>query len=159
MERWTRREDERLLTGKGRYVADIHVPGCLDAAFVRSKRTYEADASRTYDAGADRSHDAGVPSESRAPRVLFEVWAPPPRLLVFGANAHAAAVSRIDAHLGYHVTVCDARATFTTPERFPDADEVVVDWPHRYLAATETDHRTVVCVMTHDAKFDVPVLA
>ncbi|WP_420711362.1 XdhC family protein [Streptomyces sp. NRRL F-3307] len=76
-----------------------------------------------------------------------------------GANAHAGAASRIGALLGYHVTVCDARATFTTPERFPDADEVVVDWPHRYLAATETDHRTVVCVMTHGPKFDVPVLA
>ncbi|MGW4597548.1 XdhC family protein [Streptomyces sp. NPDC004457] len=121
-------------------------------------RTYEADASRRYEAGADRSHDAGAPHGSRAPRVLFESWAPPPRLLVFGANAHAAAVSRIGALLGYHVTVCDARAPFTTPERFPDADEVVVDWPHRYLAATRTDHRTVVCVMTHDAKFDVPVL-
>ncbi|MGV9929134.1 XdhC family protein [Streptomyces olivaceoviridis] len=122
-------------------------------------RTYQAGASRTYDAGVSRSREAGVPSGSRAPRVLFEAWVPSPRLLVFGANAHAAAVSRIGALLGYHVTVCDARAAFTTPERFPDADEVVVDWPHRYLAATETDRRTVVCVMTHDPKFDVPVLA
>lgn len=81
------------------------------------------------------------------------------RLLIFGANAHAAAVSRIGAILGYHVTVCDARSTFTTPERFPHAHEVVVDWPHRYLATTETDRSTVVCVMTHDPKFDVPVLA
>ncbi|MER6138700.1 XdhC/CoxI family protein [Streptomyces sparsogenes] len=105
---------------------------------------------------AVRSYDLGARGGTR---VLFEAWAPAPRLLVFGANAHAAAVSRIGAFLGYHVTVCDARATFTTPERFPDAHEVVVDWPHRYLAATETDHRTVVCVMTHDPKFDVPVLA
>ncbi|MEU6599791.1 XdhC family protein [Streptomyces flaveolus] len=122
-----------------------------------------ADARRMLDRDgtAVRSYetDAGVPGEPRAPRVFFEAWAPPPRLLVFGANAHAGVVSRIGALLGYHVTVCDARATFTTPERFPDADEVVVDWPHRYLAATETDHRTVVCVMTHDPKFDVPVLA
>ncbi|MEV5387879.1 XdhC/CoxI family protein [Streptomyces sp. NPDC052721] len=120
-----------------------------------------ADARRMLDQDgtAVRTYAAGVPSEPHAPRVLFEAWAPPPRLLVFGANAHAGAVSRIGTLLGYHVTVCDARATFTTPERFPDADEVVVDWPHRYLAATETDHRTVVCVMTHDPKFDVPVLA
>ncbi|WP_435866601.1 XdhC family protein [Streptomyces yokosukanensis] len=68
-------------------------------------------------------------------------------------------MSRIGAFPGYQVTVCDARSAFTTPERFPHAHEVVVDWPHRYLAATETDHRTVVCVMTHDPKFDVPVLA
>lgn len=124
-----------------------------------ASRSYEGGTERPYDAGVSRSHDAGVPGGPRAPRVLFEAWAPPPRLLVFGANAHAAAVSRIGALLGYHVTVCDARTAFTTPERFPEADEVVVDWPHRYLAATETDHRTVVCVMTHDPKFDVPVLA
>ncbi|MFG3026389.1 XdhC family protein [Streptomyces sp. NPDC048254] len=93
------------------------------------------------------------------PRVLFEAWFPPPRLLVFGADAHAAAVSQIGAFLGYHVTVCDARATLTTPERFPHAHEVVVDWPHRYLAGVETDRRTVVCMMTHDPKFDIPVLA
>lgn len=103
-----------------------------------------------------RTYDGEV---REAPQILFEAWAPQPRLLVFGADAHAAAVSGIGAFLGYHVTVCDARATFTTPERFPHADEVVVDWPHRYLAGTRTDDRTVVCVMTHDAKFDVPVLA
>jgi hypothetical protein len=64
--------------------------------------------------------------------------------------------------LGYRVTVCDARPMFATPSRFPSADEVVVDWPHRYLAAqVETDAidgRTVICVLTHDPKFDVPVL-
>jgi xanthine dehydrogenase accessory factor len=56
------------------------------------------------------------------------------------------------------VTLCDARAVFATPARFPDADEVVVDWPHRYLAGTELDARTVICVLTHDPKFDVPLL-
>ncbi|GAA2217384.1 XdhC family protein [Streptomyces nogalater] len=109
-----------------------------------------------HDTTAVRTYDLGVPGE---PRVVFEAWCPPPRLLVFGADAHAAAVSRIGAFLGYHVTVCDARSTFTTPERFPHAHEVVVDWPHRYLAGTRTDDRTAVCVTTHDPKFDVPVLA
>ncbi|MEW2288453.1 XdhC/CoxI family protein [Streptomyces sp. NPDC047841] len=131
------------------------------AVLADARRLLDRDGTtvRTYEAGASRTYEAGVPNGSRAPRVLFESWTPPPRLLVFGADAHAAAVSRVGVLLGYHVTVCDARAPFTTPERFPDADEVVVDWPHRYLAATRTDHRTVVCVMTHDAKFDVPVLA
>ncbi|MDH6708370.1 xanthine dehydrogenase accessory factor [Kitasatospora sp. MAA19] len=93
-----------------------------------------------------------------ATRVFLESWAPSPRLLVFGANDHAAAVAEIGAFLGFHVTVCDARPTFTTRERFPAAHDVVVDWPHRYLAAAETDCRTAVCVMTHDPKFDVPLL-
>jgi xanthine dehydrogenase accessory factor len=85
-----------------------------------------------------------------------------PRMIIFGAVDFAAALSRLGALLGYRVTVCDARAVFATERRFPDADEVVVDWPHRYLAAQLraglVDARTVVCVLTHDPKFDVPLL-
>ena len=82
----------------------------------------------------------------------------PPRLLVFGAVAFAESLVKMGKLLGYHVTVCDARPIFATPERYPEADEVVRDRPDRYLAATETDARTAVCVLTHDEKFDVPVL-
>ncbi|MEC3993773.1 XdhC/CoxI family protein [Actinacidiphila sp. DG2A-62] len=92
-------------------------------------------------------------------RVLYEPWTAPPRLLVFGAQDYAAAVTRVGRFLGYRVTLCDARATFATPSRFPDAHEVVVAWPHRYLATTPTDRRTAVCVLTHDEKFDIPLLA
>lgn len=81
-----------------------------------------------------------------------------PRLLVFGAVAFADPLVRLGKFLGYRVAVCDARPVFATRERFPEADEVVVQWPHRYLAATAVDRRTAVCVLTHDAKFDVPVL-
>jgi xanthine dehydrogenase accessory factor len=90
--------------------------------------------------------------------VFVNSFAPPPRMLVFGAIDFAAAVARTGKFLGYHVTVCDARKVFATPSRFPDADEVIVDWPHRFLAATEVDARTVICVLTHDPKFDVPLL-
>ena len=83
-------------------------------------------------------------------------------MLVFGAIDFAAAVARVGAFLGYRVTVCDARPVFATRTRFPDADEVVVEWPHRYLAAEveagRVDGRTVICVLTHDPKFDVPLL-
>jgi xanthine dehydrogenase accessory factor len=83
-------------------------------------------------------------------------------MLVFGAIDFATAVARIGAFLGYRVTVCDARPVFATVRRFPDADEVIVDWPHRYLRsqvdAGALDGRTVICVLTHDPKFDVPVL-
>ncbi|GAB7038251.1 MULTISPECIES: XdhC family protein [Catenuloplanes] len=95
---------------------------------------------------------------AEARRVFVQSFAPPPRMIVFGAIDFAAAVSRIGKFLGYHVTVCDARPVFTTPRRFPDADEVVVRWPHDYLAATEVDARTVLCVLTHDPKFDIPLL-
>jgi xanthine dehydrogenase accessory factor len=90
--------------------------------------------------------------------VFVNSFAPAPRMLVFGAIDFAAAVARAGKFLGYHVTVCDARKVFATASRFPDADEVVVDWPHRFLAGTEVDARTVICVLTHDPKFDVPLL-
>ncbi|WP_433324630.1 XdhC family protein [Spirillospora sp. CA-294931] len=94
--------------------------------------------------------------------VFVQSFAPAPRLLVFGAIDHAAALARIGGFLGYRVTVCDARPVFATPARFPDADEVVADWPHRYLGGQAErgllDGRTVVCVLTHDARFDVPLL-
>jgi len=90
--------------------------------------------------------------------VFVHSFAPPPRMLVFGAIDFAAAVARAGKFLGYHVTVCDARPIFATRARFPEADDVVVEWPHRYLAGTRVDERTVICVLTHDPKFDVPVL-
>lgn len=95
-------------------------------------------------------------------RVFVSAFAPKPRMLVFGAIDFAAAVARVGSFLGYHVTVCDARPVFATRTRFPDADEVVVDWPHRFLSgeveAGRIDERTVLCVLTHDPKFDVPLL-
>jgi xanthine dehydrogenase accessory factor len=94
--------------------------------------------------------------------VFVNSFEPPPRMLVFGAIDFAAAMARMGSFLGYRVTVCDARPVFATRSRFPDADEVVVDWPHRYLTAESEagrlDGRTVVTVLTHDPKFDVPVL-
>ncbi|MFI5706367.1 XdhC family protein [Kribbella sp. NPDC051620] len=94
--------------------------------------------------------------------VFVSTFRPPPRMLVFGAIDFARAAADIASFLGYRVTVCDARAVFATSARFPRADEVVVDWPHRYLAAEvaagRVDERTAVVVLTHDPKFDVPVL-
>jgi xanthine dehydrogenase accessory factor len=90
--------------------------------------------------------------------VFIQSFAPAPRMLVFGAIDFAAAVARAGKFLGYRVTVCDARPVFATASRFPDADEVITDWPHRYLAGIATDARTVICVLTHDPKFDVPLL-
>jgi xanthine dehydrogenase accessory factor len=94
--------------------------------------------------------------------VFVSSYAPRPRMLVFGAIDFAAALAQQGSFLGYRVTVCDARRVFATRARFPTADEVIVDWPHRYLAAQAesgaVDESTVICVLTHDPKFDVPVL-
>lgn len=97
-----------------------------------------------------------------AATVFVAAHAPPPRMIIFGSVDFASALAQMTRFLGYHVTVCDARETFTTRARFPDAHEVVVEWPHRYLAAEaahgRVDRRTVLAVLTHDPKFDGPVL-
>lgn len=95
----------------------------------------------------------------RERRVFVDSFAPPPRMIVFGATDFAVALCRVGKVLGYRVTVCEPRPAFADRARVPDADEVVRDWPHRYLAATPVDGRTVICVLTHDPKFDVPVLS
>ncbi|GGV34559.1 XdhC family protein [Streptomyces spectabilis] len=123
-------------------------------------RTAVAEARALLDAGRTGTVELSEDG-SRCPggvTLLVEVIMPPPRMIVFGAVDFAAALVRTGKLLGHHVTVCDARPVFATRARFPEADEVVVDWPHRYLRSTVTDARTVVCVLTHDAKFDVPVL-
>lgn len=112
--------------------------------------------SETLAYGPDlRRHGDGV-------RIFVWSSAPPPRLIIFGAIDFAAALAEVGAFLGYRVTVCDARPIFATTARFPKAHEVVVEWPHRYLRgeadAGRVDTRTAICVLTHDAKFDVPVL-
>lgn len=100
---------------------------------------------------------------SPRPRVFVQVFAAPARMILAGANDFVRALSRTGRQLGYRVTVVDARETFATAARFPSAHEVVVDWPHRYLRteheAGRIDGRTVVCVLTHDPKFDVPTIA
>lgn len=90
--------------------------------------------------------------------VFVASYAPPPQMFIFGAIDFSAALVRVGKVLGFRVTVCDARPVFATRKRFPDADEVVVDWPHRWLEQQHVDARTVIAVLTHDPKFDVPAL-
>jgi xanthine dehydrogenase accessory factor len=129
-------------------------PG-LDAAVVE-------DAVGMLENGSTAIKQYGAHGECRRTEVsvFVQAFTPPPRMFVFGAIDFAAAVARVGTFLGYHVTVCDARAVFATRARFPEADEVVVDWPHRFLAGAldQIDRRTALCVLTHDPKFDVPLL-
>ncbi|RZQ63956.1 XdhC family protein [Amycolatopsis suaedae] len=144
--------DDSALAGRSVAVfADRHV-GTVGAGL---DELIVAEARAMLEQGRTGSRVLGC---APGAEVLVESWVRPPRMLVFGAVDFAAAVAGAGRFLGYHVVVCDARATFATRQRFPAADEVVVDWPHRYLARTPTDSRTVVCVLTHDPKFDVPVL-
>ncbi|MEU3183628.1 XdhC/CoxI family protein [Streptomyces sp. NPDC006923] len=123
-------------------------------------RTAAAEARAMLDAGRTGTVVIGARGSrcGRPLTLLVESSVPPPRLIVFGAVDFASALVTVGKFLGYHVTVCDARPVFATEARFPGADEIVVDWPHRYLESAEVDCRTALCVLTHDAKFDVPLL-
>ena len=90
--------------------------------------------------------------------VFVHSLVPRPQMYIFGAIDHASALARVGKLLGYRVTVCDARARFVTPARFPEADELVVDWPDTFLRGAPVDSRTAICVLTHDEKFDVPAI-
>ena len=125
----------------------------LDAAVVDDARGMLAQGqtgTRHYGPRGERRLDEVA--------VFVQAFTPPPRMLVFGAIDFASAVARAGVFLGYHVTVCDARPVFATRKRFPEAHEVVCEWPHKFLERTETDERTVIAVLTHDPKFDVPLL-
>jgi len=148
--------------GKHLVVTADAVAGSLGSD--RADAALATDALGMLEVGSSGTLTYGPDGERRGEgmHVFVASFAARPRMLVFGAIDYAAAVARQGALLGYRVTVCDARPLFTTQARFPDVDELVVDWPHRYLEAEieagRVDGRTVVCVMTHDPKFDVPLL-
>jgi xanthine dehydrogenase accessory factor len=126
-------------------------------------RVVARDALGELASGITSTRHYGVHGEAREETVtvFIESFALPPRMVIFGAVDFTAALTRVAKVLGYRITVCDARAVFATVSRFPMADEVVNDWPDRYLAkiGDELGPRDVVCVLTHDHKFDVPAIA
>jgi xanthine dehydrogenase accessory factor len=125
-------------------------------------RTIARDSAAALENGRSAIHHYGSVGESGTDFTVFiEVFAEPRQMVIFGAVDFTAALVRVAKVLDYRVTVCDARATFATQTRFPEADEVIVDWPHRYLAKVGRNlgPRDAVCVLTHDHKFDVPAIA
>lgn len=132
--------------------------GSLGNRYLDARVVSDAKEMLTRGETATKRYDPHPAEGFAGARVFIAAYTPPPRLLVFGAIDFAGAVTRVGKALGYRVTVCDARPVFATPERFPEADEVIVDWPHRYLGATTVDDRTAICVLTHDPKFDLPLL-
>ncbi len=144
--------------GRHLVVRDSGVEGSLGTA--RLDDTVGADVLGLLESGTTGFLHYGPEGERLGDdlEVFVTSFAPAPRMYIFGAIDFSAALSRAGKLLGFHVTVVDAREVFATRKRFPDADEVVVDWPHRWLASQPVDSRTVICVLTHDPKFDVPAL-
>lgn len=125
-------------------------------------RVVARDALGELAAGSSRVRRYGRHGEAGQDEVAIfvESFVPPPLMIVFGAVAFTAALVRIAKVLGYRVVVCDARPVFATKIRFPQADEVLVDWPDRVLAriGRSLTSRDAICVLTHDMKFDVPAI-
>jgi xanthine dehydrogenase accessory factor len=125
-------------------------------------RVVTRDALGELASGLTATRHYGLHGEARARdlSVFIESFAPPPRMIIFGAVDFTAALAKVGKVLGYRVTVCDARPVFATRARFPMADEVVVAWPDKHLAevGSQLGPRDVVCVLTHDPKFDVPAI-
>jgi xanthine dehydrogenase accessory factor len=141
----------RMLIAPHRVLGTLDGPD-LDAAVTAGTRAMLERGQtgiRRYD---DRTADGGEVE------VFIQSFASPPQMYVFGTTPQAAAVVRMGKFLGYRVTVCDARAALATTDRVPGADEIVVEWPDAFLAQAPVDRRTVICVLTHDPKFDIPVL-
>jgi xanthine dehydrogenase accessory factor len=120
------------------------------------------DALGALVSGQSSTRHYGLGGEAREDdvTVFVEAFSPPPKMIILGAVDFSAALAEVARVLGYRVTVCDARAVFATKRRLPAADEVVVEWPDRYLAkvGAELGPRDAVCVLTHDTKFDVPAI-
>ena len=144
--------------GRHLVVREIGVEGSLGST--RLDDTVGADVLGLLESGTTGFLHYGPDGERLGTEleVFVASFAPAPRMYIFGAIDFSAALCRAGKLLGFHVTVVDAREVFATRKRFPDADEVVVDWPHRWLSSAPVDARTVICVLTHDPKFDVPAL-
>lgn len=139
---------------------DLPVTGTLGDPSLDTVVTRDANGALAAGRCALRHYGPHGEARQQAVSVFVETFGPPPRMVIFGAVDFSAALAELAKVLGYQVTVCDARAVFATRARFPAADEVVAEWPDRYLErhGAGLGPRDVVCVLTHDTKFDVPAI-
>lgn len=154
--RWLGR---RLIVGPGHSDGTLGSARADDAVADDARGLLLAGRTSVLSYGPDGQR---IAETDQGMEIFVACYAPRPRMIIIGAIDFAAALARQADFLGYRVTVCDARPVFATAARFPAADEVVVDWPDRYLQAQQArgsiDSRTAICVLTHDPKFDVPAL-
>ena len=142
----------KLLVFAGEVLGDLGTPG-LNAAAAGEARALLAVGQTAMRTFGEDGEPVGVEV-----RLCIAAYAPKPDMYVFGAIDFSRAMARIGKYLGYRVTVIDARPIFATKQRIPDADDVVVAWPDEFLSGAPVDNRTALIVLTHDVKFDIPLL-
>ena len=145
----------KLLVGPGDRVRGTLGNDALDAVVTRDARGALASGHRAL-----RHYGPRGEARQDAISVYVETFGSPPRMIIFGAVDFSSALAALGRILGFRVTVCDARAVFATRARFRAADEVVVEWPDKYLEreGPSLGARDAICVLTHDTKFDVPAI-
>lgn len=126
----------------------------IDEAF---SRLIAGEASELLRAEESATRDYSLPDGGTV-RVFIETFPPAPLLLIFGAVHVAQAMNRFAKDLGFRVVVSDARRTLATRERFPLADQILIDWPDDTLAKIEVPENTAIVILTHDPKFDEPAI-
>ncbi|MET0806758.1 MAG: XdhC/CoxI family protein [Lacisediminihabitans sp.] len=125
---------------------------------VRAEHRTRIDAELAARIAIGESGLGVIDCDGELVEAFFEVSTPAPHLIVFGAMEFSAALTQAARMLGYRITVCDPRPLFATAARFPGG-EVVVSWPTTWLAAQPVDERTMICVLSHDARFDAELIA
>lgn len=146
------RTGAKLLVDFDDAIGDLGTAGLTHAATQEARALLAAGQTALRTFGED-----GEPVGMEV-RLFIQSFAPKPNMYVFGAIDFARAMSRIGKYLGYAVSVIDARPIFATKARLPDADNVIVAWPDEFLSAAPVDARTALIILTHDVKFDIPLL-
>jgi xanthine dehydrogenase accessory factor len=108
---------------------------------------------------ATRTESATIYEIAPGIDLFVEPFLPPPVLLIIGGVHIAIPLTRYAKELGFYVVVADPRARFANRDRFPEADEVLVEWPDEALSHLSVDHATYIVLLTHDPKIDEPTLA
>ena len=139
----------KLLVWPGGRVMGSLAPESLRAGVIK----YANDQMAKQESGSSVFDVAGENVE-----VFVDVYPPLPKLLIIGAVHIAIPLVKFAKILGFHTIVIDARSMFATKERFPDADELILKWPSEALIETGINQSTYIVTLTHDKKFDNPVL-
>ncbi|MBD5635813.1 MAG: XdhC family protein, partial [Candidatus Eremiobacteraeota bacterium] len=146
------RAGAKLLIDDDGASGDLGTPG-LNAAVEAEGRALLALAQTSLRSFGEEGQPVGDDVQ-----IFIQSFAPKPDMYVFGAIDFSRAMATIGKFMGYRVTVIDARPVFATKARIPDADEIVIAWPDEFLETAKVDKRTALIVLTHDVKFDVPLL-
>jgi xanthine dehydrogenase accessory factor len=136
---------KRLIFPDGRAEGTLGAAPLDDSVSAETEHLFRQELSETLTSGTTE--------------VFVEVFAPPPRLIIVGGVHTAIPLAQLAQLLGFHVTVVDGRGRFATRERFPDVDELIVEWPDQAIPRLRVDASTYVVILTHDPKFDLPALA